>query len=418
MRREVFAAVGGFDTRFAAAGTYGNEDLDIGYRIAARGFRVAFNPRAISYQFYATPAAVNLRQYRNMGHADVAFARKHPELADHLFHTIRNETREHRRLRGPVLRFPRLAGLLVALLRDMVTVRVDRGCGDRWTARIFFTMRTAEYWRGVDEAGGIPSPQPVRVLCYHAVADLAGDPVLADYGVPEETLRHQIESLMRWGYRFISAGELVRMLESRGGVPRRSVLITFDDAYCSLLTSGLPILRGKNVPALTFAVTGEIGGTNRWDHDAGARALPLLDIDGLKQCLEAGIDVGAHSRTHRSLPTLEGAELEAEIAGSVSDLEHAGLPRPDLFAYPFGEHDVHVRRAARAAGLRVAFTVDPGLVRPGDDPYALRRFEIYPSDRGLLLRLRVATAGRIPLMRAALRAELWRRKQRARRLEP
>jgi peptidoglycan/xylan/chitin deacetylase (PgdA/CDA1 family)/glycosyltransferase involved in cell wall biosynthesis len=413
IRREVFSAVGGFDVRFAGAGSYGNEDLDIGYRIVARGFNVVFNPNAVTYQYYATPAKVNLRQYRQMGHADVAFVRKHPELSRHLFDVVRNETREHAKLRDVVLRWPRLAGALVALLRIVVPRRIDGGNRDRRTEWLFFTMRTVEYWRGVSEAGGIPQPQAVRVLCYHAITDLSDDAVLADYGVPPAEFRDQMAWLRKAGYRFIRGEELTRMLAGEGGVPRRAVLVTFDDGYRDLLTGALPALEEVGVPAVTFVVTSSMGQTNKWDEAAGARSLPLMGRDELARCRRAGVEIGAHSRTHPALVELDAETLESEIAGSVADLEAAGLGRPALFAYPAGEHSAAVRRAARAAGLHAAFTTDPGLASPGDDPFALRRIEILSTDRGLRFRLKVWTGGRVPLSVAALRAARWRRSRRA-----
>ena len=74
VRRDVFEALGGFATRFAADGGYGIEDLDFGYRVVEKGCHVAFNPAAISRQYYAVPAAANFEQYRKMGHADVAIS--------------------------------------------------------------------------------------------------------------------------------------------------------------------------------------------------------------------------------------------------------------------------------------------------------------------------------------------------------
>ena len=70
----------------------------------------------------------------------------------------------------------------------------------------------------------------------------------------------------------------------------------------------------------------------------------------------------------------------AEIEGSLADLEGCGLRRPRFFAYPYGESDRKVERAVEAAGFRAAFTVAPGLVRPGWDPYRLPRIK-HPKGR-------------------------------------
>ena len=113
------------------------------------------------------------------------------------------------------------------------------------------------------------------------------------------------------------------------------------------------------------------------------------------------------------LTSLEGDELRTEIAGSLDDLEAARLGRPELFAYPGGEYDAAVRDACRAAGVRAAFTTEPGLVRPGDGPLSLRRIEVFPADTGIRFRLKVATAGTIPFTRVGLRLAMWRRARRS-----
>lgn len=393
LRRDIFTQLGGFDERFTAAGSYGAEDLDFGYRVIAGGYRVAYNPRAIARQRYVVDAATHLRQYRQAGRADVALVRKHPELAERVFAGKCADSRIHRLVSGPVSWAQRLAGLAAAPLRALATSRVSRGCRDRLTAWLFFGARAVEYWRGVAQAGGIPRARPMRVLAYHAIADLAGDPLLERYGVPVSVFEHQLDTLQRAGYRFVEPEELSRLLEGHGGVPRRALLLTFDDCYQNLADAALPVLAARGIPAVAFAVTGHLGGTNEWDQASGARAVRLMDIAGLATLGGARIEVGAHSRTHRMLTTVPDDEIPAEITGSVEQLRSAGLGPVRFFAYPHGEHDARVRQAAHSARLRAAFTVDPGRVRAGDDPYAIRRLEIYRHDVGWKLRLKVALAG-------------------------
>lgn len=393
IRREVFERLGGFDERFTAAGSYGNEDLDFAYRLIEGGYRVAHNPRAVSRQRYVVDAATYLRQQAQAGEADVALVRKHPDMAVSIFGKERARGRLHRVLRRPVLRAPRLAALATAPLRRLIVSRVDRGHTDRLTTSLLFALRAVEYWRGVHRGGGIPGAHPLRVLCYHAIADLSGDPLLEAYGVPVDRFRLQLDTLRRAGYRFVAPEELVRFLERRGGLPRRPLLLTFDDCYRDLSTGALPLLEQRAIPAIAFAVTDRIGGTNEWDRPHGAVALGLLDADGLADAARRGVEVGAHSRTHPSLPGLADEALSAEIAGSVEQLRRLGHGVVRFFAYPYGEHDARARAAVRAAGVRAAFTTDPGRVHAADDPYRLRRVEILPGDVGLALRVKVATAG-------------------------
>ena len=78
--REVFDAVGGFDdVDFTRDGAFGNEDLDFGLRLKSGGYRVVFNPDAVSYQRYVVGFRQHLDQWRDVGRADVTLVRRHPE---------------------------------------------------------------------------------------------------------------------------------------------------------------------------------------------------------------------------------------------------------------------------------------------------------------------------------------------------
>lgn len=396
VRKEVFEATGGFDERFNPEGAYGAEDVELGYRLIAAGRRIVFNPDAVCYQRYVVDARTHLRQNRQVGHSDVAIVRKHPGLHDRTFAYKTRTSEIHRILWRPVVAFPRLAGFTTTPLRWVAVRRVLQGRRDRLTALLFFSVRSVEYWRGVSEAGGIPRPRPVRVLAYHAIADLSGDPVLEQYGIPLPEFEGQLDALRRAGYRFIEPLELVNMVQEGGGVPRKAVLMTFDDCYRDLLDVALPSLQERGVPAVAFAVTGRLGGSNDWDRAIGARPLPLLDAEDLGRLYEAGVEIGAHSRTHRMLPRVSNEELGEEIGGSLDDLASSGLGRLRLFAYPGGEHDHRVRSAVRRAGVRAAFTVDPGRALPNQDFTRIPRIEVLRRDTGARFRLKVALAGREP----------------------
>ena len=393
LRRQVFEQLGGFDERFTAGGSYGNEDLDFGHRLLRAGYRAVFNTRAVSRQRYVVSAAAYLRQYEDTGRADVVLVRKYPELRPEIFPGELGSSSIHRLLRRPVLRFPRFARAVVSAARDMIVRRVDGGAGDPLTSRAFFALRAVHYWTGVHAAGGIPEHNRLSVLCYHAIANLADDPVLAEYGVPPERFRSQIETLRRVGYHFIHPDELAQFLGGTGGLPRRALLVTFDDCSRDLMAAGAPIVRQLDVPAIAFAVSGRLGQTNDWDRWLGAGILPLLSARELADLPPLGIEVGGHSRTHRPLPALSNSALSDEVRGCAADVRELGLPQPRFFAYPHGEHDSRVRQAVRDAGYVAAFAISPGRIGPRTDPYALPRIALVSADVGWRLRVKVAAAG-------------------------
>ncbi|HET7129084.1 MAG TPA: glycosyltransferase [Gaiellaceae bacterium] len=367
--RSLFLGVGGFDDDFTRRGTFGNEDLDLGERLRATGAAIVFNPRAVSFQRYVVAPRQYLRQWREAGRADVLFALKHPKLAGEVFRPFARATPADRHL-WRALRFPLRESVLALAGRGLL-----RGPGVRW----FYKVRNLEYFRGVREAGGRPVRGDVRVLCYHAVADLRGFAVLAPYGIPPARFRRHVALLGRL-FRLVDAAEFARYLDG-GGIPRRALLLTFDDCYQDLATAALPILRASDSPAAAFAVTQRIGRTNDWDAPIGAPRIPLLDADELRDLQVARVALGSHSRTHRPLDRLTDEEIEDEVSGSRADLQRLfGKHDPCFLAYPHGAYDERVKRAAKAAGYAAAFTVDRGLVRPDTDRFALPRIEILADD--------------------------------------
>jgi GT2 family glycosyltransferase len=52
LSREIFSRLGGFDTRFTAGGSFGGEDLDLGWRAREHGIPIVYDPGAIARQVY------------------------------------------------------------------------------------------------------------------------------------------------------------------------------------------------------------------------------------------------------------------------------------------------------------------------------------------------------------------------------
>jgi peptidoglycan/xylan/chitin deacetylase (PgdA/CDA1 family) len=258
--------------------------------------------------------------------------------------------------------------------------------------------------------------QGALVLCYHNVVphsarDSFGDPGLH---LPLTQFTAQVEWLKNH-YRVIPLGELVSRLTSGRSV-RGLATITFDDAYAGALTVAWPLLRTLGLPATVFVVADapEHRSLFWWDHPAvtrgngaGSRERRLLSLGGdARRVLEdagamalrdvpvthlpadwplitgqaaAGLDLGAHTLSHRTLTTLDDAELARELGDAGTLIEERTGIRPVAFSYPYGIWDARVRDAVRRAGYRSAVTLDYGLNPSGIDPCELRRVNVPAS---------------------------------------
>ena len=100
-------------------------------------------------------------------------------------------------------------------------------------------------------------------LLYHRVADVPTDPHLLCV-TPENFSQHM--EVLRKNSNPISLSELTKGL-SHGRLPRRSVLVTFDDGYADNLHNAKPVLERYRIPAVVFVISGSVG-MNRgfwWD---------------------------------------------------------------------------------------------------------------------------------------------------------
>jgi peptidoglycan/xylan/chitin deacetylase (PgdA/CDA1 family) len=202
--------------------------------------------------------------------------------------------------------------------------------------------------------------QLVPILCYHNLAPQAkGRLVLA-----AKTFEQQMRYLKAEGYRVISLADFVEFMNLRKQLPKKSVILTFDDGYRAFLDHARPVLRELGFSATLFAYTDYIG--------SGKNS---LSWDELRKLVEEGFDVQPHSKTHGDLRRATGEtdaqfarRMQAELAEPLRQFERA-LGRPSvLLAYPYGRTDDEVVKKARELGYVAAFTVrrqgSPSFVAP------------------------------------------------------
>jgi peptidoglycan/xylan/chitin deacetylase (PgdA/CDA1 family) len=218
---------------------------------------------------------------------------------------------------------------------------------------------------GVDPSGY----QIVPILVYHNLADKArGRMVLA-----ASTFEQQMRYLKTHGYRVIGMADFVEWVGMGRQLPRRAVVLTFDDGYRAFRQHAYPILKELGFTATLFVYTDYVG--------AGRNA---LSWDDLRQLAAEGFDVQAHSKTHGDLkrnpaePDTQYARRLARELHEPQEIFQRQLGRTSrILAYPYGSWDEEVLSRTREAGYIVAFSVrrqgNGSFVRP----LAAHRSQIY-----------------------------------------
>jgi peptidoglycan/xylan/chitin deacetylase (PgdA/CDA1 family) len=222
------------------------------------------------------------------------------------------------------------------------------------------------------ELGGVTSRgyQTVPVLAYHKFSKRVSDRMT----VREEAFEGQMAFLKKNGYRVIRLDDLFEFLERKRPLPRKSVVITFDDGWRSMYDIAYPILKRYGYPATLFISTDLIHPTST-----------TLDWERIREMARNGIDVQCHSKTHRSLGKIEDGEtlqayfesVRAELVESAKVIKRQLGKDVKYLAYPFGDTNSLLIAMLGKLGFQGGLTV----VRAGNpffaDEFRVGRSMIY-----------------------------------------
>lgn len=292
----------------------------------------------------------------------------------------------------------------------------------------------------------------LRVLAYHRIAVAADAPDLDPslISATPEAFAWQMRHLAH-NFHVASVWEVLEAVRGAKPLPKRSVLLTFDDGYRDFAENAWPILRCLKLPAVLFVPTAYPGSEKafwwdrvysalrctpkksikigdeeiRLDHAVGrARALvalkdrvkslrPLeatafidqvcgelgnrgkgehavLTWSELRELRAEGLDVGAHTRSHPIMTRLTRHEIEDEVRTSLEELRRETSSLLPIFCYPNGAVSDDVVEVLRYQGVCLAFTTLDGHNQLGSqDPLRLRRTMITPRTSPGLFRLRL-----------------------------
>lgn len=230
----------------------------------------------------------------------------------------------------------------------------------------------------------------LSLLYHHVGPDRPG--IYPELSIAPDLFERQIAWLARHGYTGIRPAQWLDWLRTGAPLPRKPVLITFDDAYADIAEFALPTLRRYGFGASTFVVTSRIGSTNIWDEQQGYATLPLMTAAQIREWATQGIEFGAHSRTHPHLPQLDQAVLADEIVGSRDELTRLLGAPVTSFAYPFGEYNDDARSIV-AANYGLGFSCLGGFNRATTDPHLLRRIYLKSGHSMLVFALIMRLGG-------------------------
>lgn len=233
----------------------------------------------------------------------------------------------------------------------------------------------SRFGRSIWESDESPSVQPapsvpvrgngIPVLCYHEI--FRGSNTFQGFNVTPQAFEEQLKYLSTAGYRTVSLDDFFLAMkgEKPSNFPEKAILLTFDDGFVSNYTEVAPLLRKYGFKGVLFLYPSIISSTRslymRWDK--------------VREIVKEGIfEPASHTYWHPMLPGMTREDIRFQLVKSKETLEkELGVTVRDL-AYPFGLYDTRVIEEAKAAGYRMAFTINPGANRPGENLFLINRY--------------------------------------------
>jgi peptidoglycan/xylan/chitin deacetylase (PgdA/CDA1 family) len=228
------------------------------------------------------------------------------------------------------------------------------------------------------DAAAMAARANVPVLCWHQIrrataADSARDRA---YIVSPKALAAQLDALDRAGYHPVRGEALVAHVALGRPLPRKPVLLTFDDASAGQYTRALPLLRRHHFVATFFVMTVVL------DKPGWLTSRQVRRLD------RAGMTIGPHTYDHHAVPQYTGEDWDTQLVAPAAKLAKLVGHPVRLFAYPFGLWSREAFAHLDAAGYVAAFQLADRLDRR-DPLWTLRRI-IVPelSGRELLAQMK------------------------------
>ncbi len=207
----------------------------------------------------------------------------------------------------------------------------------------------------------IQKRQSVPILMYHSVGNAKGNELI----ISPALLNQEMQWLKDNGYTTITLDDLHNHFENNKPIPKKSVVLTFDDGYADNYTNMYPIMKKFGFSATVFVNTSTV------DKDSN-----YLTSAELKEMNTNGINIESHTVYHDRLVTMSYEKQLETLKDSKAFLEKLLNKKVNYVAYPGGSYNSSTTKAAEDAGYIMGITADGRWSSKKNGMYKLDRVYI------------------------------------------
>jgi peptidoglycan/xylan/chitin deacetylase (PgdA/CDA1 family) len=228
------------------------------------------------------------------------------------------------------------------------------------------------------------------ILMYHNVCQSENES--NKLAISVEKLEKQFQYLKENNYKTYHFKELEKMKS----IPKKSIVLTFDDVTENQLFYAVPLLEKFDLKASFFIAFSYIGKTDLWNVNSGFPQEKIMTIEQLKLLNSDRIELGYHSYEHKKYSLLSASEIEKDFQKCEDVIKDNNLEIYSALAYPYGNYpkkgDENKSFKKIVAKNKIKFGLKIGN-RPNrfpfKDNYEIKRIDIKGQDSQMTFRLKI-----------------------------
>lgn len=225
------------------------------------------------------------------------------------------------------------------------------------------------------------SANKVPVLMYH---HLLKQEDIDKYGweknnsvLSVETFEKQMDYLYKNGFYTATLDELQDFIDGKITLPKKTVVITFDDGYYSNAIYAYPIMKKYNFKGTIFMLGYRVEEEQKEFDPQNLQSLSLSESYKYSDVFDyESHTYNLHKRDENKKPLLLVSEKDTIIEDLNKNRE---LLDAKYFAYPYGLYDNNTIEYLKETGHKMAFTTENGYVIRHVDKFQLHRFGVSPK---------------------------------------
>jgi peptidoglycan/xylan/chitin deacetylase (PgdA/CDA1 family) len=191
-----------------------------------------------------------------------------------------------------------------------------------------------------------------------------------DLSVTPDSFQAQLRYLQQEGYESITLNDLTLHLTMGKPLPKKPVILTFDDGYADAHTHAFPLLQRFGFVGTFFLVSAPIDAQNP----------DFLSWDQVKEMHAAGMKLEPHSYDHPDMRNRGFDFVVFQILAPKEAIEARTGETCRFFAYPSGRYDQFVIDVLRSADYWGAVLTEQGATHTGDGLFTLKRVRVHGGD--------------------------------------